>query len=91
MVLCVLCHAKYMYVADSLLPLDDVIYCTLLVTLLGFSPPNDTNHDLFVYLLIEGDGNFQSSVQYVQAYSTSLDITGPLSCCIGSKQSLDYL
>ena len=45
-------------IADSLQPLDDVIHCTFLVSLLGFSPPNDTTHDLFVYLLIEGAEDF---------------------------------
>ena len=79
-------------IAECLQPLEDVIRCTLLPTLLGISPPNDTIRDLVALPPCWGGlGIFNPSVQCNQEYSASLDITGPLSHCTGSSQVLIIL
>jgi len=55
------------------------------------TPPNDTIRDLVALPPCWGGlGIFNPSVQCNQEYSASLDITGPLSRCIGSSQVFDY-
>ena len=78
-------------IAECLQPLEDIIRCMLLPTLLGISPPNDTIQQVALPPRWGGLGIFNPSLQCNQEYSASLDITGPLSCCIGSSQVFDYL
>ena len=72
---------------DPLQPLEDVIRCTLLPALLKISPPNDVTRRLLALPPCWGGlGIFEPPVQCKLEYTASLDITGPLSSCIGSGE-----
>ena len=74
-------------ITDPLQPLEDVIRCTLLPALLKISPPDDVTRRLLALPLRWGGlGIFEPTVQCKLEYTASLDITGPLSSCIGSGE-----
>ena len=70
--------------------LEDVIHC-MLATLLGITLPNEILHNSVALPPHRGGVEiFNPSVQCNQEYSASLDISGLLSCHIGSSQVFDY-
>ena len=78
-------------ISDPLQPLEDVIRCTLLPALLKISPPNDVTRRLLALPPRWGGlGIFVPTVQCELEYTASLDITGPLSSCIGLGKPFDY-
>ena len=78
-------------ITDPLQPLEDVIWCTLLPALLKISPPNDVTRWLLALPPRWGGlGIFEPTVQCKLEYTASLDITGPLSSCIGSGEPFHY-
>ena len=78
-------------ITDPLQPLEDVIQCTLLPALLKISPPNDVTRRLLALPPRWGGlGIFEPTVQCKLEYTASLDITGPLSSCIGSGEPFHY-
>ena len=78
-------------IIDPLQPLEDVIQCTLLPTLLKISPPNDVTCRLIALPPRWGGlGIFVLTVQCELEYTASLDITRPLSSCIGSGKPFNY-
>ena len=78
-------------VGELFLPLENVIRCTLLSLLVGTSPPNDVLCDLFVLPPRWGGlGIFNPSEQCDCEYSASVQITEPLTQCIGYHQNVSY-
>ena len=78
-------------ITDPFQPLEDVIRCTLLPALLKISPPNDVTRRLLALPPRWGGlGIFEPTVQCKLEYTASLDITGPLSSCIGSGEPFHY-
>ena len=86
-----LCIKTVPDISELLQPLEDVIRCTLLPALLKISPPNDVTRKLIALPPRWGGlGIFVPTVQCELEYTASLDITRPLSSCIGSRQPFDY-
>ena len=80
-------------IAVFLQPLEDLICCTLLPTVLGIYL-----HPIMLFVtqmlyprpLLDGLGVFNPTVQCVLEYFASMDITGQLSNYIVSGQSINY-
>ena len=73
---------------ELFLPLENVIRCTFFPLLVGTSPPSDALCDLFARW--GGLGIFNPSEQCDREYSASVQITEPLTQCIGYHQNVSY-